>query len=262
MYAVKLSTVPRRCTAVEVLGKGLELPRDARHQRRGVHVLDVLERADDHLVMFGTCRRDREAAVAGDDGGDAVVRRRAERRIPEDLRVVVRVDVDETRRDRATRRVELDLAAQVRVRSLGSRRPAIATSATRPGAPLPSKTVPPRMTRSVIVRHELLDRARRRTRGRAAVDRQHDPRDLRGPVAREVENGFGDVARRSHPLQRLHRAHDQRLVQRGVDRRRDVRRRDAVHADRVSRELDRGRLGEVDDGRLRGPIRHHARAQR
>ena len=70
MYAVKLSAVPRRRTAVEVLGERLELPRDARGQRRGIHVLDVLERAHDHVAVLGPRRRDREAAVAGDDGGD------------------------------------------------------------------------------------------------------------------------------------------------------------------------------------------------
>ena len=52
----------------------------------------------------GTRRRDREAAVAGDDGGDAVEARRRERRVPEDLRVVVRVDVDEARARRRARR--------------------------------------------------------------------------------------------------------------------------------------------------------------
>ena len=114
MYAVKLSTRPAPADRVEVLGERLELPRDARGQRRGVHVLDVLERAHDHVVVLGAGRRDREAAVAGDHGGDAVVRRRPQRRIPEHLRVVVRVDVDEAGRDRAARRVELRLAAQVR----------------------------------------------------------------------------------------------------------------------------------------------------
>ena len=91
----------------EVLGKGLELPCDARHQRGRVHVFHVLERSDDGVVVLGTRGRDREAAVARDDGRHAVVRRRPQRRVPEHLRVVVGVDVDEARRDRAARRVEL-----------------------------------------------------------------------------------------------------------------------------------------------------------
>src|SRR2546430_2163864 len=40
-------------------------------------------------------RRDREAAVAAENGGDAVQRRRAGGRVPQQLGVVVRVDVDE-----------------------------------------------------------------------------------------------------------------------------------------------------------------------
>ena len=44
-------------------------------------------------------RRDREPAVAGDCGRDAVQRRRAQGGIPERLRVEVGVHVDEARRD-------------------------------------------------------------------------------------------------------------------------------------------------------------------
>ena len=62
---------------------------------------------DEQLAVLGAARRDREAAVARDHRSHAVVRRRRQRRIPEDLRVVVRVDVDEARRDDLTRRVEL-----------------------------------------------------------------------------------------------------------------------------------------------------------
>ena len=50
--------------------------------------------------------------LPGHDGGDAVERRRPQRGIPEHLRVVVRVDVDEAGRDRAARRVELARPAQ------------------------------------------------------------------------------------------------------------------------------------------------------
>ena len=90
------------------------------------------------VAVLGPGRRDREAAVAGDHGRDAVVRRRPQRRIPEHLRVVVRVDVDEAGRDRAARRVELALAAAGSGPISRMTPSAIATSATRPGAPLPS----------------------------------------------------------------------------------------------------------------------------
>ena len=59
-------------------------------------------------------RRDREPAVAGDDGGDAVEARRRERGVPEHLRVVVRVDVDEAGGDDAVAGVEDAIAVEVR----------------------------------------------------------------------------------------------------------------------------------------------------
>ena len=98
-------------------GKRGEVPRDARGERGDVHVLDVLERAGDELVVLGARRRDREPAVAGDHGGDAVEARRRERGIPEHLRVVVRVDVDEAGRDDAVAGVEHLLTVEVRHRS-------------------------------------------------------------------------------------------------------------------------------------------------
>ena len=101
----------------EVLGEGREVPRDAGGERGDVHVLDVLERAGDQLVVLGARRGDREPAVARDHGGDAVEARRRERGIPEHLRVVVRVDVDEARRDDAVTGVEHPLAVEVRRRS-------------------------------------------------------------------------------------------------------------------------------------------------
>ena len=53
-----------------------------------------------HVVgVAGRDRRDREAAVAADDGRDPVERRGGDGRVPEDLGVVVGVHVDEPRRD-------------------------------------------------------------------------------------------------------------------------------------------------------------------
>ena len=116
-------------------------------ERRRVHVLDVLERAHDRVAVLGPRRRDREAAVAGDDGGDAVVRRRPQRRIPEHLRVVVRVDVDEAGRDRAARRVELALAAEVRA-DLGDHAVGDRDVGDAPGRAAAVEDGSPRMTMS------------------------------------------------------------------------------------------------------------------
>jgi hypothetical protein len=72
---------------------------DARLERGERHALDVLERPEDQLAMRRPRRRDAEAAVADDDRRDAVPRGDREHAVPEDLRVVVRVDVDEAGRD-------------------------------------------------------------------------------------------------------------------------------------------------------------------
>ena len=80
---------------VEVLGERLEVPRDARREGVDVHVLDVHERAGEQLTIRRPARGDRESAVAGDDRRHTVEVRRRERRVPEDLGVVMRMDVDE-----------------------------------------------------------------------------------------------------------------------------------------------------------------------
>ena len=98
----------------EVLGEGLEVPRDAGVQRRRVHVFDLLQRVRHQLAIGRARRRDRKAAVAGDDGGHAVEARRCQCRIPEDLGVVVGVDVDEAGGDDVTAGIDDVIAAQVR----------------------------------------------------------------------------------------------------------------------------------------------------
>ena len=87
---------------IEVLGKGLERPLGAkpRLECRHRHALHVLERADDDVAVRGTGRGDREAAVAHDDGRDTVPRGDGQHAIPDDLGIVMGVDVDEARRDR------------------------------------------------------------------------------------------------------------------------------------------------------------------
>ncbi len=105
---------PESADSCQVLRERLEVPRDARVEGSGIHVLDVLERAHDRVALLRASRSDREPAVAGDDGRDPLVRRGAERRVPEDLRVVVGVDIDEARCDGATRCVEHADALEVR----------------------------------------------------------------------------------------------------------------------------------------------------
>ena len=102
-----------RFDRVEVLREGLEVvPRNAGEQRVGRHVLDVLQRPHEQLAVFGPHRRDREPAVAGDDARDAVPAGGAERRVPEHLRVVVGVDVDEPGAHDVARGIELPPAVE------------------------------------------------------------------------------------------------------------------------------------------------------
>src|SRR6476620_9634887 len=132
-----------------------------------------------------------------------------------------------------------------------------ATSATRPGAPLPSTTVPPRMTRSGITvslqLHEVAELAHRRPGRGPTVDGQHDTGDLRGAVARQVEHRVGDVDRVAVPLERLgqldHRAH---VVV--ADRGGDVTGRDAVDPDPVVGEVDGCGSAVLHDGGLRHAV--------
>ncbi len=90
----------------QVLGEGGEVPRDPSGERLDVHVLDVFEGAGDELPMLRPGRRDGKAAVARHDGGDAVVAGRGDGRVPEDLGVVVGVDVDEAGGDDVVTGVE------------------------------------------------------------------------------------------------------------------------------------------------------------
>ena len=86
---------------VEVLGEGLPAPLDALVQRGAGDVLDAFHHLDQALLPTRAHRREADAAVADDDGRDAVAGRRVEHRVPRGLAVVVRVDVDEPGRDEA-----------------------------------------------------------------------------------------------------------------------------------------------------------------
>ncbi len=80
--------------AVEVLTEGAPVVGDARDEGLQGHALDAGEHAGQVLGLAGFDRRDREAAVPADDAGHAVERRRRSRGVPQDLGVVVGVNVD------------------------------------------------------------------------------------------------------------------------------------------------------------------------
>ena len=80
------------------------------------------KRAHDRVAVLGAGRRDAEAAVAHDHARDPVPARRREVAVPEDLGVVVGVDVDEAGRQHQP--VEVDHLGARRRRQLAGRRDA------------------------------------------------------------------------------------------------------------------------------------------
>ena len=82
----------------EVLAERLPVPRHPLCETVGGHALHPRQHVQQIRRRLLRQRRDAEPAVAAEDGRDAVVARRAERAVPEHLRVVVRVHVDEAGR--------------------------------------------------------------------------------------------------------------------------------------------------------------------
>ena len=126
-----------------------------------VHGIPVVERIDrnvfdeaEHVggagAIRGADRRERERAVAGDDGGDAVLGHRVDERVPPHRRVVVRVAVDESGSDDRAAGVDLRFAVGLEVRADLDDDPVAHTNigSRRAGAPVPSTNVPPRTNRS------------------------------------------------------------------------------------------------------------------
>ena len=95
-------------------------------------------------------RGEGEATVAADDRGDAVHVRRRRRGIPEELRVVVGVRVDDAGDDEQAGRIDdARLLGASSVSPTTTIRPSrIPTSARRGARPVPSTTVPPWINRS------------------------------------------------------------------------------------------------------------------
>ena len=140
-----------RLDPLEVVAERLPVPRQALLQRRERDALDPGHQPRQIVDVLVGGGREREPAVAAEHGGDAVHRRRARRRVPQQLRVVVRVEVDEAGRDHEVGRVDRARRALVDVADLDD--PAVADARRRPrrdAPPVPSTTVPPLIFRSSI----------------------------------------------------------------------------------------------------------------
>src|SRR5581483_8150333 len=83
----------------EVLREARPLPRHALFEGSERHALDLRHHPTRVVGVTLVERCEREAAVAADDRRDAVQARRRRGRVPEELRVVVRVRIDEPGRD-------------------------------------------------------------------------------------------------------------------------------------------------------------------
>ncbi len=91
---------------VHVFGKRFPAPLDSFGERAAWNVLDPFHQADQKLLLPRLHRRKADPAVAHHDCRNAVPARRAEVRIPRDLAVVVRMDVDPSRRHHEARRID------------------------------------------------------------------------------------------------------------------------------------------------------------
>ncbi len=83
---------------IQVVGERLPVPRHALLQRGQRDTFDARHQAREVVHVLVAAGREREAAVAAEHRRDAVQWRGTRRRIPEQLRVVVRVEVDESGR--------------------------------------------------------------------------------------------------------------------------------------------------------------------
>ena len=136
---------------VEVLGERLPVPADPFGERAAGDVLDAFHQLDEPLAPVRGDGREADAAVAEDRGGHAVPARRGQVRVPRGLPVEVRVHVDEAGRDEQP--VRVDGAPATRVDPHRRDDHAVVDGdigPARAGAPVPSTTVPPRITRSCI----------------------------------------------------------------------------------------------------------------
>ncbi len=115
----------------------------------GGDVLDAFHQLDQPLAVSRLAGRETDAAIAHDRGGDAVPGRGREMAVPHRLAIIMGVEVDEAGRDDLAPGIDLLGAARRRPCRYRRSAPSLtATSASKPGLPVPSNTVPPRMTRS------------------------------------------------------------------------------------------------------------------
>ena len=103
----RVRTLRQPIDRVVVLGVRLPVPCQPVENRIARNVLDALHHLGERRAVLGTTRRERDSAVAHDDARHPVPTARGADRIPGELRIEVRVDVDEARRDEPTLGIDL-----------------------------------------------------------------------------------------------------------------------------------------------------------
>src|SRR5579883_1103405 len=102
-----IGIVLARRQLVEIFGEGFPVPGNAfLHDDLG-DVLDPFHQADQQSVLIGLAGREADPAIAHHDAGDAVARGWRHAVFPSDLPVIVRMDIDEARRNELALGVDL-----------------------------------------------------------------------------------------------------------------------------------------------------------
>ena len=199
-----------RLQGVEILGEVFEGPvvgvSQPSLQRFERHALDVLENPKNHLAMLGARRRNAEATIAQHHRSHSMPGRDREVAVPQDLGVVVGVDVDEARRHDAA--VGFETCDPRYPRPLRGRR-----SCRRERRHRPQAREPPYRRRAV--RRESIDRSVATSENLPSIGLQAGGhrRGTMGPCIRRrmrIERATGDlnaVSGESRPQSRAGSSH-------------------------------------------------------
>ena len=140
-----------RLDALEIVAERLPVPREPLLERGERDALDAGHQPGEVVDVLVGGGGEREPAVAAEHGRDAVHGRRARGRVPQQLGVVVRVQVDEPGRHDEIGRVDRAGRALVDLADRDDTPVADAhVGRGRDAAPVPSTTVPPLSLRSSI----------------------------------------------------------------------------------------------------------------
>ena len=152
-----IHVVSARVKCVEEIREALPVPRQTFGQHHLGNVLDTLHQLHQHVALRRLCTARSQPAIAEQRSGHTVPGRRRDPAAPRRLRVIVRVRINEAGRHHHAARIDL-LAAPPGYLANTQQfcRRSTATSASNGAAPVPSITMPLRMTKSAMVHNPSL----------------------------------------------------------------------------------------------------------